>query len=343
MRRKWYLIISVCLSLLVFASLANAGSSIKLIVNGKEVNTEVPVQIIKNRTMAPIRALAEALGADVNWNDKTGTVEVTTISIDPQNNTQIQDNNESQRVSRLEDALAPATPYETVQMWAKGVKMRNGALQFALYSPELKKQYYDEFTSNGWSTGTSSPWVTEFTIKELQKGSDGEYSYEAGFMLATSTGSAGSDKKVVKIGQQGERWFITGIETPTTSGTSQDNTLPGGNKGITVNKLNYSIVDYNQLPSNVKMEVDMVNKEEKTIKVIQGEEDSQYIFIGLGERRTGGYGIEIKSVEDVEGRIAVVYKERKPEPGAMLIQVITYPWEVIKVDLPLPVTVTEEK
>jgi hypothetical protein len=352
MRRKWLAIIGVSLSLLICVSAANAGSSIKLVVNGKEIKTDVPVQTIKNRTLAPIRALAEALGAEVNWNGKKGIVEITTTD---KNNNQsqsnnAQNNNDAERISRLEEALAPATPYEAVQMWAKGVKTRNGALQFALYSSELKKQYYDEFSSNNWSTGTSSPWVSGFTIKELQKESNGGYSFEVDFMLATSTGSAGSDEKIVNTGKQGENWVITGIETPDTvsdgaseNNSNNDNSNSGGNKGITVNKLDYIIMEYDQLPANVKAEVNKLNKEEKTTKVIPGEGDSQYVYIGLGVRATGGYDIEIKSVEDVEGRIAVVYKEIKPDPGLMLIQVITYPCKIIKVNLPLPVTVTEDR
>jgi len=51
---------------------------IKLIVNGKEVKTDVPPQIINGRTMVPVRFVAEALGADVEWDDANRAVVVTT-------------------------------------------------------------------------------------------------------------------------------------------------------------------------------------------------------------------------------------------------------------------------
>ncbi|NOU98739.1 DL-endopeptidase inhibitor IseA family protein [Paenibacillus planticolens] len=42
-------------------------NTIKLIVNGSELYTEVPAQIINGSTMIPARGLAEALGAFVTW------------------------------------------------------------------------------------------------------------------------------------------------------------------------------------------------------------------------------------------------------------------------------------
>lgn len=45
-------------------------------VNGEEGWTDVPPTIINNRTMVPVRLIAETLGADVNWIDETRTVEI---------------------------------------------------------------------------------------------------------------------------------------------------------------------------------------------------------------------------------------------------------------------------
>ena len=44
------------------------------------------------------------------------------------------------RVELLEKALAAKTPDEAVQKWAEGVKTRNGVLQFAMFSPEVKER-----------------------------------------------------------------------------------------------------------------------------------------------------------------------------------------------------------
>nr|WP_246628238.1 trypsin-like peptidase domain-containing protein [Paenibacillus oenotherae] len=42
---------------------------VKVKVNGKEVQSKVPGQLINGTTMLPLRAVAEALGAQVNWDD----------------------------------------------------------------------------------------------------------------------------------------------------------------------------------------------------------------------------------------------------------------------------------
>ncbi len=51
-----------------------AGESISLKINGTELECEVPPQIIDGRTMVPVRAIFEAVGAEVNWDSDTKTV-----------------------------------------------------------------------------------------------------------------------------------------------------------------------------------------------------------------------------------------------------------------------------
>ena len=48
-------------------------------VDGQQVLLDVPPQLIDNRTLAPIRAVAEGLRADVAWNGDTQTVVITTV------------------------------------------------------------------------------------------------------------------------------------------------------------------------------------------------------------------------------------------------------------------------
>jgi len=48
-------------------------------VNDWEVVIDTPPVIIDGRTLVPVRAIAEALGMDVNWDDDTRTVIVTSL------------------------------------------------------------------------------------------------------------------------------------------------------------------------------------------------------------------------------------------------------------------------
>ncbi|MGI6587942.1 MAG: protease complex subunit PrcB family protein [Peptococcia bacterium] len=106
-------------------------------------------------------------------------------------------------------------------------------------------------------------------------------------------------------------------------------------------EVSYKIIDYPQLPVQVQAFVDKA-KYNKITEVFKGEDNSQYVFLSLGTRNTGGYGIEVSRVEEVEGKIVITYQERKPALNDLVIQVITYPWQVIQVDSLLPIVVQKE-
>ncbi|ATW26904.1 copper amine oxidase N-terminal domain-containing protein [Candidatus Formimonas warabiya] len=53
-----------------------AASPIRIMVNGVEVKSDVNPQIIKGRTMVPLRTVAEALGNEVKWDGKTQEVKI---------------------------------------------------------------------------------------------------------------------------------------------------------------------------------------------------------------------------------------------------------------------------
>lgn len=50
-------------------------------VNGQKITLDVPPQIINGRTLVPLRFISEALGAKVDWNNKTKTVTITTFEV----------------------------------------------------------------------------------------------------------------------------------------------------------------------------------------------------------------------------------------------------------------------
>jgi hypothetical protein len=47
-----------------------------MMVNGKSIELDAEPFIMNDRTMVPVRAIAEAFGAEVKWLDKTQTVEI---------------------------------------------------------------------------------------------------------------------------------------------------------------------------------------------------------------------------------------------------------------------------
>ncbi len=78
MKRKALVIIALVIgSTLVFMAGVSYGiSSIRLIVNGKDIAADVPPFIQNSRTFVPIRFVAEALGYPVSYDGTTKTVYV---------------------------------------------------------------------------------------------------------------------------------------------------------------------------------------------------------------------------------------------------------------------------
>lgn len=69
------LIAGILVGLLVgMAGFAGASSPIRLLINGKYVQCDVPPQNINGRVMVPARYVAEGLGATVSWDQANQTV-----------------------------------------------------------------------------------------------------------------------------------------------------------------------------------------------------------------------------------------------------------------------------
>lgn len=76
--------ITIFLSLLLLGSSLTtvmANNDIKLKIDGQQINFDVPPQMINNRTMVPLRAIFENLGATVDWNADTQTITSTKENI----------------------------------------------------------------------------------------------------------------------------------------------------------------------------------------------------------------------------------------------------------------------
>jgi hypothetical protein len=51
---------------------------VKVLVNGQAVESDVPAVVLDGRTLLPVRAVAQALGVSVSWDQGTYTATVTT-------------------------------------------------------------------------------------------------------------------------------------------------------------------------------------------------------------------------------------------------------------------------
>lgn len=84
--------------------------------------------------------------------------------------------------------------------------------------------------------------------------------------------------------------------------------------------------------------------ESKEIAMLQNDEklkdkippnDTQscnFVILNMGEKTSGGYKIGVESVEETTKNIIITVKETAPEPNAMALQVITYPYCIVKIN-----------
>jgi len=207
MRKKTTILLSSVIIGVLFSGVAYSASGIKLMVNGHLIQPEVPPQIIDGSTMVPIRAVSEALGANVQWNEAEQTV-----TVDQAGQASLQ-----RQIELLQSALAPESADDAVNAWAKAVKSRNGAVQYALLGPELQSRTAKTYEELNWVTGVSSPWVGSYQVSNQADVEPGTAAYDVAFQLKTSTGNAGEGTVRVTVGKQDDKWKVMKLET--TSGS----------------------------------------------------------------------------------------------------------------------------
>ncbi len=109
----------------------------------------------------------------------------------------------------LSELQAP-TPEETAFVYAKGVKTRNGAMQYSVLSNKLKQEFKNKLSNEIWVTGVSSPWVSDYKIIDRKRTSD-IYKIIIKFNWATSTGPFGSTEEELTISKENGKWRIMNI------------------------------------------------------------------------------------------------------------------------------------
>lgn len=211
MKKRLLIVSCIAVLLVALATMSFAENPVKLVVNGTEMKPDVPPQIINGRTMVPIRFIAELFDTEVNWDQENQTVSIYKRS-DRGHMLDIL----KQRIQELEKAIAPKTPQEAVQTWARGVEMRNNSLQYAVLSPEYREQGFgggSEYHPIGVEAQPPGLWVNDFRIIKETKADEGAREYDVQFQVANSTGNVGTYTSKVFIKQFDQKWFVTNISS----------------------------------------------------------------------------------------------------------------------------------
>ena len=80
-------------------------------------------------------------------------------------------------------------------------------------------------------------------------------------------------------------------------------------------------------------EIAMLENDEKLKDKIHPNDiqNSNFIVLNMGEKTTGGYQIGVESAVETDKNIILTIKETVPEPNAMVSQVITYPYCIVRI------------
>lgn len=108
------------------------------------------------------------------------------------------------------------------------------------------------------------------------------------------------------------------------SDSSETNSSKYKDKGV-----EYVLVE--NIPQDVVNGISNI-KEKRGYKVIDSEEEGNFIFIGLGEKPTGGYDLAVEEIEREDDVIKITILEYQPKTNDMVTQALTYPYIVIKVE-----------
>ena len=196
----------VLFGMMLFAAHTSAANEIKVWVDQQLLQSdEAPPRMENEKVIVPVRELAEMLGATVKWNGETNSVEITSSGQDSL----------LQQVRLLQSALTAKTPEQAVEMWAEGVKTRNGALQYAILSKHLKELRHESFEAVNWVTGTSSPWLERYKISKPVENSDGSRTFRVQFDYRTEMDADEPERwdKIasfpVIVREENGSWFIS--------------------------------------------------------------------------------------------------------------------------------------
>lgn len=76
-----FLTLGILIGCLIMPLAINADSPIRLVVNGNSISCDQPPVIMNGRILVPVRAVSDALGCDISWDQPTRTVTVTQKNI----------------------------------------------------------------------------------------------------------------------------------------------------------------------------------------------------------------------------------------------------------------------
>ncbi len=111
-------------------------------------------------------------------------------------------------VLKTDSALITSTPVGTATLWAESLKQRNGGLRFAALGYEQRKSEVATYIKSNWVLGGSSPWITNYTVKEVKKIDASHYQYQIDYTMTDSTKTRYTASEKITLESHGFNWIV---------------------------------------------------------------------------------------------------------------------------------------
>lgn len=104
-----------------------------------------------------------------------------------------------------------------------------------------------------------------------------------------------------------------------------------GCRSIAVNKISFDRVSTEHAPDRIINLINIYKKSKGFVYYTDDKGGYTYIGILMGQKNTGGYSLKVTDVQNNDGKTNVFVEEIWPSESDIVIQVITYPYVIIRV------------
>lgn len=115
------------------------------------------------------------------------------------------------RVQLLEQSFVAQSSKQAIEAWSQALKDRNGAVQYAYLSKQLRARYYFVFEELNWVTGGSSPWIDQYKVTKEKKIDDRSGEFEIDFVVTNSAKEMKKEKVKVAVQFEKGKWIVSDI------------------------------------------------------------------------------------------------------------------------------------
>ncbi|HHY36768.1 MAG TPA: copper amine oxidase N-terminal domain-containing protein [Firmicutes bacterium] len=209
MKKQLLVLTLVLLLTTTVIAAARALAPIIIVVNGSPLETDVAPVLTQGRVLAPVRAIAEKLGAEVIWDGENNTVYINTITKD----------------GELEEKDAEAEVTAVVETFGARLQMVSLLAPEDILAQSMEENYGDLVAPGlleEWlrepakapGRQLSSPWPERIEINALEKTAPNRYQVRGEIIEVTSAEVAGGGIAARRpinlvVEKVGNSWLIT--------------------------------------------------------------------------------------------------------------------------------------